>query len=230
MIKIMKYLIPITAFLLLPQIQAAMITNGNFADSCSFDGWHQDTDGVGELPGSDFTVSGTAGDCAGAIHADYQDTQVFFANTLFQELDLTGADNSRFLLTLDFSVDSELTSADPSFIADYFAVGLNDGSGSYFNETGSPGYLAAPADIDGFSAFNLSFELSSAFAGQSGWFLDFQLGIGADINGDSDAGGSTLAINRVSLTEIAAEVPEPGALLLFMLAVAGLSGFRRVAS
>ncbi|WP_281561369.1 PEP-CTERM sorting domain-containing protein [Thalassomonas sp. RHCl1] len=228
MIRIMKYLVPLSAVLLLGQAQAAMITNGNFADSCSLDGWHQDTDGVGDLGGGDFTVTGVNPGCAASIHVDYQDTNVFFANTLFQELDLTGAANSRFLLTLDFSVDSELNSSDSGFIADYFAVGLNDGSGAYADETGAPGYLLAPVDIDGLSVFNLSFELSSDFANQSGWFLDFQLGIGANNSGASDLAGSSLAINRVSLTEIAAEVPEPETLLLLVLAMAGLSTFRRV--
>ncbi|WDE09976.1 PEP-CTERM sorting domain-containing protein [Thalassomonas haliotis] len=223
----MKYLIPLSAFLLLGQARAAMITNGNFADSCSLDGWHQDTDGFGDLGGGDFAVSGISPGCTASIRVDYQDTDVFFANTLFQQLDLTGAENSRFLLTLDFSVDSELSSADSGFIADYFAVGLNDGSGSYFNETGAAGYLLAPVDIDGLSVFNLSFELSSEFANQSGWFLDFQLGIGADSSGASDLAGSSLAINRVSLAEIAAEVPEPMTLMLFAFALAGLSTVRR---
>ena len=229
MIKIMKYLLPIAAFGLLPSAQAAMISNGNFAESCSLDGWQKDTDGFGDLGGNDFTVTGTNPNCEASVHADYQDTQVFFANTLFQELDLTGDADSRFLLTLDFSVNSELTSRDSGFIADYFAIGLNDGSGNYFSETGLPGYLVAPAAIDGYSAFTLSFELDRAFANQSGWFLDFQLGIGANLDGDSDLGCSTLALRQVSLTAMAAQVPEPVTLGLFALALAGLATFRRTA-
>ena len=229
MTKIIKTLSLMAACLLLPQTQAAMITNGNFADSCSLDGWHKDTDGAGDLSGfggRDFSLNGASPNCGAMINVDYQDTDVFFANTLFQELDLTGASDSSFLLSIDFSVSSELSSESGNFIADYFAIGLNDGFGNYFNENGLAGYLVAPVDIDGFSSFNLSFELDSAFANQTNWFLDFQLGIGANANGDIDGGGSTLAIDSVSLAEVRAqipsEVPEPSTLALFALGLAGL--------
>lgn len=210
------------------------IVNGDFS-SCDYSGWQKDTDGFGELPsGNDFDMVNSAGNCSASINVehfnpagDFTGTpldEAFFGNTLFQELDFTGATDSTFSLEIDFAVDSEIESTDLGFIADYFLIGLNDGAGNYYDQTGGLGFLYAPTDIDGAFSQVLTFELDNSFVNQGGWFLDFQLNIGADDLGFSDAFGSTFALNSVSLTEnkIQSDVPEPAALSLLSLGLLGL--------
>lgn len=213
----------LTLVLISSPLSAAMITNGNFATSCSLNGWQTDTDGVaGGI--NDFTIDGSSPACAASINVDYANTEVFFAaNTLFQNLDLSGAVDSTFLLTMDFSVNSELTSNDQAFIADYFAIGLYNGS-DYYNQNGDLGFLVAPTDINGFADFSLSFELDSSFANQTGWSLDFQVLLGI-FGFDTDFAGSTLSISQVALVEQTAatsNVPTPPSLALFALAFVAL--------
>lgn len=210
------------------------IVNGDFS-SCDYSGWQKDTDGFGDVSvGNDFSIVNNAGDCSASINVDHFDPagdftgspidEAWFANTLFQELDFTGAADSTFSLEIDFAVNSEIDSNDFAFIADYFLVGLNDGNGNYFDETGGLGFLNAPTDIDGAFSQVLSFELDNFFVNQGGWFLDFQLNIGVDDFGFSDAFGSTFLLNSVSLTENKSQsvVPEPAALSLLSLGVLGL--------
>lgn len=191
---------------------AAVITNGDFS-SCDYSGWNKDTDGFGDVSaGNDFSVLNNGTQCSAQINVDHFSPagdftgtaidEAFFANTLFQELDFSAATDSTFSLEIDFSVDSELASVDPSFIADYFVIGLNDGTGNYYDGAGELGFLYEPTDIDG--AFNqvLTFELDNSFANQTGWFLDFQLNIGIDDFGFSDAFGSSFALNSAFLTEV----------------------------
>lgn len=204
-----------------------MITNGNFASSCSLNGWQTDTDGA---PGgaNDFTIDGSAPNCRASINVDYTGlTDVFFAgNTLYQQLDLSGNADSTFLLSMDFSVSSELTSIDAGFIADYFIVGLFDGT-DYYNQNGDLGFLVAPTDIDGDNQYNLSFELSSDFANQTNWSLDFQVLLGID-GSDTDFFGSTLSISNVSLTEQQVSVPAPASIALLAIGLFGLTARRKL--
>lgn len=203
------------------QVMATAIINGDFA-TCDYTGWQTDTDG-GLSASNDFTIVGSSPTCAASINVDYQDTEAFFANTLYQQLDFTAASNSTFMLTMDFMVDSELSSLDPDFIADYFIVGLFDGLGNYYNETGNIGFLVADTDINGASSFNLNFILANSFVNQTGWSLDFQLNLGADGTGFTDFGGSSLILNNVALSEIPQRaVPAPGSLALFALGFVGL--------
>jgi hypothetical protein len=210
----------------------AAIVNGDFA-SCDYSGWQKDTDGFGDVSaGNDFSIVNNAGDCSAAINVDRVNPagdvtgtpidEALFANTLFQGLDFTAAADSTFSLEIDFSVDSEKTSGSVAFIADYFLIGLNDGSGNYYDQTGGLGFLFAPTDINGAFSQVLSFELDNSFVNQSGWFLDFQLNIGVDDNGFSDAFGSSFLINSVSLNEVENVVPEPSVLGLLSLGLLGL--------
>lgn len=210
------------------------IVNGDFS-SCNYSGWQKDTDGFGELSaGNDFGMVNNAGNCSATLNVDHFDPvgdatgvpldQAWFANTLFQELDLSGAADSTFSLQIDFAVDSESNSNEIGFIADYFLIGLNDGAGNYYDQTGGLGFLYAPTDVDGAFSQVLSFELDNSFVNQGGWFLDFQLNVGVDDFGLTDAFGSTLFLNSVSLTEnkIQSDVPEPTALSLLSLGLLGL--------
>ena len=222
-------------FLIATDTQANII-NGDFA-TCDFTGWQKDTDGAGDVStGSDFSIVNAGGNCSGVINVDHFDPagdffgtpldDVFFANTLFQDLDFTGAADSTFVLELDFSVETEADSNDPLFLADFFLIGLNDGSGNYFNADGNLGLLF-DGDITGANNQSLSFELNNSFVNQNGWSLDFQVGVGFDNFGFSDAFGSTLLVNNVSLTEVSAAVPEPSAMYLFSLGLIAAVARRR---
>jgi hypothetical protein len=236
--KIIRFITLLTCGFLAIQTNASMITNGDFATG-DFNGWSKDTDGFGDIStGNDFSITGTVGDYFAVIEVDAFNPpgdffgapldDVWFANTLYQELDLSGASDSTFLLSIDFSVDSEIDSSDLAFFADYFVIGLNDGSGSYFNETGAAGFLFDPTNIDGALSYSLDFTLDNSFANQTGWFLDFQLAVGFDDFGFSDAFASTFILDSVSLTEVqSTDVSEPGSALLFSFGLAGLFLRRR---
>lgn len=214
------------------QAFGAAIVNGDFS-SCDYSGWQKDTDGFGDVSlGNDFAIQDNGPDCSASINVDHFDPagdftgtpidEAWFANTLYQELDLSAAADSTFLLEIDFAVDSETDSLDAAFIADYFLIGLNDGLGNYFGADGELGFIYEPTDIDGDFSQTLSVELDNSFANQAGWFLDFQLNIGIDDFGFSDAFGSTFLLNSVSLTEVEAEVSAPGAAWLLSLGMAGM--------
>jgi hypothetical protein len=214
---------------------AGMITNGDFA-SCDYSGWQKDTDGAGDISfGNDFEIDASGSNCRAAINVDYFDpagdpfgtpiSEAWFANTLYQELDLSGNADSTWELTIGFEVGSEGTNQDPFFVADYFLFGLNDGLGNYFDENGDIGFLVDPTDIDGSFRDSLTFELDSSFTNMTGWFLDAQLNVGVDQFGMPDGFGSTLYINEVTLTEVLApvtDVPEPSTLAIFGLGLLGL--------
>jgi len=234
--KIIKTAIVISILMLTSSASAAMITNGSF-DTCDYTGWGKDTDGFGDVSlGNDFEIDGAPSSCRAAINVDYFDpvgdpfgfpiSEAFFANTLFQELDFSGSVGSSFELKVGFEVDGEgqsiLNGAD--FIADYFLFGLNDGTGNYFDENGNLGFLIGPTDIDGNMSEEFTFEIDTSFLNQSGWYLDFQLNLGFDNQtGFTDAFGSTLFINNVSLTEIQApSIPEPSTIAILALGIAAL--------
>ena len=202
------------------QSLATAIVNGDFS-SCDYSGWQTDTDG-GVSTANDFTIVGSSPTCAASINVDYQDTEAFIANTLYQQLDFSAASDSTFLLTMDFMVDSEFSSLVPDFIADYFAIGLVDGDGKFHDESGGLGFLAAGI-IDGVESFNLSFELDNTFVNKTGWTLDFQLLLGADDDGFTDFGGSSLILNDVSLKEVRQQaVPAPATISFFAIGLIGL--------
>ncbi|WJG11207.1 hypothetical protein [Aliiglaciecola sp. LCG003] len=200
-------------------VQGAMITNGDFS-SCDYSGWNKDTDGFGDVSMSnDFVIEGIAPNCQAVINADYLDTEVFFANTLFQSLDLTAMASSQLILSFDIMVTSQMNSQDQGFIADYLVIGLNDGLGNLYDENGQLGTLF-DADVDGENTYQLTYNLAASLLNQSGWYLDFQLNIGADNNGFTDFAGSSLYIDNVTLQEV--KVSAPQSLSLFCLSLCGL--------
>ncbi|MFK5948321.1 MAG: PEP-CTERM sorting domain-containing protein [Methylococcales bacterium] len=233
--KLLKTAVFAIACLASLNTQAGMIQNGDF-QTCDFSGWNKDTDGAGDIStGNDFYIDGAGSSCRAAIEVDYFDPagdpfgfpldDVWFANTIYQELDLSGAAGSTFQLNIGFEVGSEAGAQDPFFIPDYFLIGLNDGFGNYYGADASLGFLLSPTDIDGSYRDYLTFDLDNSFTNTTGWFLDFQLNVGVDDTGWPDAYGSTLYVNDVSLVEIPAQieqVPEPSTLAIFALGIAGL--------
>lgn len=217
-----------------------LINNGDF-QTCDYSGWQKDTDGAGDISlGNDFEIDVNGSNCRAAINVDYfapagdpfgtPISEAWFANTLYQELDLSGNADSTWELTIGFEVGSEGTSQDPFFVADYFLFGLNDGLGNYYDQTGAIGFLVNPTDIDGAFRNTLTFELDTSFTNATGWFLDAQLNVGVDQFGMTDAFGSTLFINEVTLTEVLApvtDVPEPSSLAIFGLGLLGLVNRRQ---
>lgn len=213
-------------------VSAAAITNGDFS-TCDYTGWSKDTDGLGDFStGSDFRIDTPGGECRAAIEVDHWSTpgdlsstplnDVWFGNTLFQELDLSADTDSVLQLNISYEVQGNNTSA-----PDYFLIGLNDGTGSYYNEEGDLGFLKAPTDIVGSARENLTFTLDSSFFNQSGWFLDLQLNVGVDtFTFMPDGFGSTLFVNEVALTEIRPpqSVPEPSSLALLAIGVLSVCG------
>ncbi len=209
------------------QSHAAFINNGDFNNNCSLSGWNQDTDGDGDINSADFAINGIAPNCTADIHVgDWATSDAFFSNTLWQDLDLSGASDSTFMLSMDFSVDSDIDNSEPLFFADYLIIGLGVGSSDYFDENGLLGSLFS-LDIDGFADFSLDFELNNSFVNQAGWSLEFQM------NDTFDSFGSLLSISNVSITEVLApvtDVPEPTSLAIFALGFAGLFSRRKLAN
>jgi hypothetical protein len=224
----------ITLFLVGFSTNANLITNGDFS-TCDYSDWKTTTDGGAGLA-SDFLIENNGTSCSAEMQVDHFSpsgdpfgapiNNAWLNNTLSQSLDFTGALTSTWLLSIDFSVDSELTSADSSFIADNFFFGLIGADGKYRNENFAEQFLLDSTEIDGAFSDILTYELDNTFTNISGFFLDLQLNVGADSFGFTDAYGSSLFVNNVSLVEKLANsvpVPEPTSLAIFALGLAGLA-------
>lgn len=231
----LRKIVVFAVFFVIGSANAELIRNGDFA-SCSFDNWEKDTDGLGDVSfGNDFEIVGMPSACRAAINVDYFDSsmnpisEAWFANTLYQELDFTGAAGSTFELTIGIESRGAIFGSSDYALADYFLIGLNDGTGSYFDENGDLGFLVGPTDINGANRDVFTFDFGSQFINQSGWFLDFQVNIGWDgATGLSDGVGSTLFVNSVSLVEVpAASVPEPSGVALLGLGLLGVVARRK---
>lgn len=235
---LLKLVVFSTIILLSTNPQATTITNGEFS-TCNFSGWNKDTDGLGDVSaGNDFYIDGASPVCRAAIEIDSFDSpgdffspfldDAWFSNTLFQELDLSGNVNSALKLTIEFAVATQGNAFNPFFVPDYFFIGLNDGLGNYYNQAGELGFIVDPSDIIAPLSNTITFELDSSFINEPGWYLDFQLSVGIDDFGMSDAFGSTLYINNVSLIDTQShDVPEPSTLALIGVAFFGLLGRKK---
>ncbi len=228
--KITQGIAILSLLIIAAQTQAASITNGNFGTTgnCSLSGWSQNVDPYATFDDS-FSTTSSASGCTADVSVGDWGTSDSYANSLSQKLDLFGADDSTFLLSMDFSVDSVNNSTlDPSFWGEGLFIGLQKDSNSevFFDENGNVGPLFQ-MDVDGFFSDSLEFILDSSFVNQSNWSLNFQL------DDDFDTFGSTLSISNVSLTEVLApvtDVPEPTSLAIFALGFAGLMNRRKVAN
>ena len=212
--------------------QAANITNGDFQTN-DFTGWTQDVDGLGApAPGfNDFSiVQPTAGNYAARIEADYWSTPgnpntgtpldaTFFANTLYQSLDLSGLPGQNLTLSFDWTFSGQ--NQDPNLLDETFFVALGDGSGNYYDANGGLGFLL---NRDTYGSGTFSTTLDSSFLNALGWTLEFQLGAGLD------GYGSFARIDNVSLNAASAStnnVPEPTVLWLMGLGLIGLTQMQR---
>ncbi|GAA0349262.1 hypothetical protein GCM10009092_12050 [Bowmanella denitrificans] len=194
--------------------QAAMISNGDF-QSCTLSGWSLDTDGSGDPgPTGDFAIDNNAGDCRAVLSVDDgQSASAFFANTLYQELDLSMAAGQSLWLSFDWAFFG--TDGDPQ-IGDFFNIALNDGLGNLYGADGQLGALLQSA-MNGLSSYGsgtFSVQLDSSFYNLSGWFLDFSLQEGLAIG---DGLFSSLAIDNVRLDAVSTQVPEPPLPALLLL-------------
>lgn len=211
--KLIKTAAVMSVISLLPiSAQATSIFNGDFQNG-DFSGWYLDSDGLGDpSPSSDFSIV----DNAAHIQADYESNQVFFTNTLYQNLDLFTDSTEKFALSFDWKFAGDATISD-----EIFKVGLGFASSSgtidYFNEMGNLGFLF---EQTGYGSGTFSTLLDSSFANQGGWSLEFQLMRGFD------GLGSSLQIDNVLLQTVAA-VPEPSEMMLLSLGVAALCMVRR---
>ncbi|GAA6204057.1 hypothetical protein [Thalassotalea sp. SU-HH00458] len=196
------------------QVQASVITNGDF-QNCNFDHWQKDTDGSGD-PGStgDFSIMNNAGECQAKISIDYfNGATAFDANTLFTALDFTTSGDE-----LRLSFDWSFTSFDiNNDFSDFFFVSLNDGNGNLFGADGNAGFLISPSGISGAGTFKTA--LNSSFNNQTNWFLDFTVQAGFN----QESYSSMLTIDNVSLTANSTEVPEPKSFAILLLALIALS-------
>ncbi len=200
-----------------PQALGSVIVIGDFANTCSFEDWTQDSVSP---DGSEFAISGTTSDCT----LDVSVNDFSWNNTLFKGLDLSSAasDNS-FLLSMDFSVASN-----DIFIDDYLSIGLFNEETFDFVEI----FSDYAFDLNAMD-FHIDFALDNSFVGKH-WALEFNLQDEIDDSffGD-DSGFSTLSISNVALTEIASpvtDVPEPTSLAIFALGFAGLMSRRKFAN
>lgn len=197
--------------------QAALITNGDF-QTCDLSGWQRDTDGFGD-PGAtaDFSIVNNVGQCAAQLRVDDGATaSAFFANSLFQELDLSAAADE--ILTLKFDWDFQGTDGDPLF-GDFFSVFLSDGGVSPLGADGLPGYLIAPVSDYGTGQFSML--LDASIYNIAGLSLNFVLEDA--ISPTQDILFSTLTIDNAMISVERTSVNAPATLSLSLLALALLA-------
>ncbi len=199
------FLTPLSAY-------AANINNGDFQTN-NFNGWSQDVDGSGAPTAglNDFSiVEPSIGNYAARIEADYWSTpgdtlstaqdEVFFANTLFQDIDLSATAGQDLVLSFDWTFSGEDALFDENFL-----VALGDGTGDYYGADGGLGFLLNPT---AYGAGTFTTTLNSSFANSLGWTLEFQM------NAGFDGFGSYATIDNVSLTAVSHAVPAPAAIWL----------------
>ena len=188
---------------------AAPIVNGDFSQ-CDFGGWSADTVGGGTIA-EQFSIVETPQGCRAVITID---NSLSFINLLYQEVDFTSSTNSPFVFSYDFTVDSELTGQAPGS-ADYFALGLGDGSGNLFDGQGNyRGFFGMP-DINGRQHYQGSIELADTFANVSGLSLELQL------FSNFDGAPASITVKDLSIAQVTVPVPATVALLSFGLLVRG---------
>ncbi len=212
------FLTPITSL-------AANINNGDF-QSNDFTSWNQDVDGLGAPIAflNDFSiVEPTAGNYAARIETDFWSTpgdtfstpqdEAFFANTLFQTLDLSVIAGQDLVLSFDWTFSGEESAFDENFL-----VALGDGSGDYYGAGGSLGFLLNPA---AYGTGTFSATLDSSFVNVLGWTLEFQM------NAGFDGFGSFATLDNVSIAAVTQAVPEPVAFWMIGLGILGLAKVQR---
>ena len=200
--KFLKNMLVITLLLSTTSSFAALITNGNFADSCNLNSWEQ----FGVVG-----ISGTAGNCAAELSINDSDFEAeLFKAVVFEN-------DSDYLLSIAF----DFNTSQASIVDSFFISFINADSDLYD--------LLLPSDF-GIGSNSLTFSFNSAdlinnYVNQD-WRLSFYL---YDEVFD-DQSTSSVAISSVSLNKIDAQVPEPSGLAFLALGLAGLIGRRKLAS
>lgn len=183
-------------------VNAGLILNGDFTtgDSSS---WQTDTDGTpGSAPDFIFTTG------FATLNIDYQDTQAWFANTLFQQVTLKEPSALGWFFQFTYAFDGE-ENGWPQSGRDGFSVYLGDGSGRAFDGQGKPGHLFS---LMKYGQDTVSFLLSPEWWTSGGFSIEFQLFAGADINGL----GSHLILSDIQLTPQVSSVPSSSSIGLFV--------------
>lgn len=198
---------------------ANLLTNGGF-QSCNFSGWETYTDGpINTVRDGDFNIINNAGDCQAEINIDLNNgATASFANTLSTALNLSAAANTQLWLSFDWDFAGF---DDGSDLADVFFVNFTDNGGNMTGADGTPGFLIDPTSTYGSGSYSMM--LDSSFNNQSGWFLDFNLEGGFNL----DSFSSTLLIDNVTLLAIPTDVPAPPMTALLLLGTAALFSRRK---
>ncbi|QSA95650.1 hypothetical protein [Methylococcus sp. EFPC2] len=193
-------------------VHAAGVSNGDFQTG-DFSGWTLDTDAT---PGAspDFQIIDSAGNYSARIEADGAGDTVFFANTLFQSLDLSLPAEHDLILRFDWTYAGDAEAPDETFL-----VGFGDGTGNYYDANAELGLLFNPQN---YGAGTFSAKLN-ALANLSGWTLEFQLLAGFD------GLSSHVTLDNISLSAVAqpTPVPIPPAMLLFASGLLGVFGYKK---
>ena len=193
------------------QTIAAPIVNGDFSQ-CDYSSWTTESVGGGTLD-EQFSIVETAQGCSAKITIDDSPS---FINLLYQEVDFSQASSAPFMFSYDFTVDSALT-GQPSGSADYFAIGLGDGSGDLFDEQGNAGGFFTMPDINGPQQYQGSVRLADTFADVSGLSLELQL------FSNFDAAPASITVNNLSIEQTSVPAPATAALLTLALLASGFA-------
>ena len=207
--------VALSATLFMPGLSSATgLNNGDFATN-DFSAWSIDTDGfAGTTP--DFQIIPSGSDHQARIEADYWPADnAWFANTLYQEMDLSATANQDLVLSFDWEFSGEMASFDENFL-----VALGNGTGNYFDADGNLGFLLNPLN---YGSGTFTTMLDASFLNLTGWTLEFQMGAGFD------GYGSFVNIDNVSLAAVDQlnAVPAPAAFWLFASGLIGMAGIRR---
>lgn len=205
-----KKLLTVSLLLSASQTIAAPIVNGDFSQ-CDYNGWT--TESVGGPQDDQFSIVETAQGCSAQISID---DSFSFINLLYQEVDFSQTSSAPFVFSYDFTVNSELT-GQSSGSADYFALGLGDGSGELFDAQGNIGSFFGMPDINGTQQYQGSFALADTFAGATGLSLELQL------FSNFDASPASITVNNLAIEQASVPAPATAALLTLGLLAGGFA-------
>jgi len=187
-----------------PQAFSGVITNGDFANSCTLTSWEQF---------GDVNISGSVGNCTAELSVnDFPDFEAELWQGLAFDVD------TDYELLVSFNVDTTLLD---TVFDDFFSISLINADWDILE--------LFSLNIAGAESLSKSLTISStdlsSYANQD-WSLSFYLFDDIDFDDNS----STVSISSVFLEEVATDVPEPSSLAIFALGLAGLMNRRKLAS